>query len=101
MQIDEQQLNSLYRFACVLCGNRETACDLVHDALEKFLRLKPVVKQSIEAFQQALLFEGQHSGELAAVNHRFERHGITMGERVVGRTNGHQPVLDTPISVDP
>lgn len=62
MKIDEKQLNDLYRFACMLCGNRETAYDLVHDALEKFLRLKPVVRTSVEAYLRQ------------SVRHRFYDH---------------------------
>ena len=37
--LDRTTLDHLYRYCHVLCGNRDDAFDLLHDALEKFLHV--------------------------------------------------------------
>lgn len=41
MKFDRAMLNGLFRYCLALCGERENAYDLLHDALEKYLRDAP------------------------------------------------------------
>lgn len=41
MNFDRATLNALFRYCLALCGERESARDLLHDALEKYLRDAP------------------------------------------------------------
>jgi len=41
MTFDRTTLNGLFRYCLALCGERENAHDLLHDALEKYLRDAP------------------------------------------------------------
>ncbi|MFW5432174.1 MAG: RNA polymerase sigma factor [Methylophilaceae bacterium] len=50
MTFDSDILNRLFRYCMALCGERENARDLLHDALEKYLRNNPKDLQKPEAY---------------------------------------------------
>lgn len=50
MTFDADTLNRLFRYCMALCGERENARDLLHDALEKYLRNMPKEVQNAEAY---------------------------------------------------
>lgn len=50
MIFDRTSLNLLFRYCLALCGERENARDLLHDAVEKYLRNPPSDAQKPEAY---------------------------------------------------
>lgn len=50
MTFDADTLNRLFRYCMALCAERENARDLLHDALEKYLRNTPKEVQNVEAY---------------------------------------------------
>ena len=50
MTFDTAMLNRLFRYCMALCSERENARDLLHDALEKYLRNTPKEVQNVEAY---------------------------------------------------
>ncbi|MDZ4099622.1 MAG: sigma-70 family RNA polymerase sigma factor [Methylophilaceae bacterium] len=58
MKFDRAMLNSLFRYCLALCGERENACDLLHDALEKYLRDAPQDVQEPVAYIRRIARNG-------------------------------------------
>ncbi len=50
MIFDADTLNRLFRYCTALCGERENARDLLHDAIEKYLRNNTKSIQNVEAY---------------------------------------------------
>lgn len=50
MIFNRSNLNALFRYCLALCGERENAHDLLHDAVEKYLRNPPSDAQSPDAY---------------------------------------------------
>lgn len=58
MKFDRATLNGLFRYCLALCGDRENARDLLHDALEKYLRNTPGDVQEPEAYIRRIARNG-------------------------------------------
>lgn len=66
MNFDRTTLNALFRYCLALCGERESARDLLHDALERYLRNAPNNVQEPEAYIRRIA----HNGFIDQMRHR-------------------------------